>query len=346
MAQTLLVTGGAGYIGTHTLVELVAAGWRPLVYDNFSNGSREALARVARIVGRDIPCIEGDVRDGASLDAVFAQCARDGAPVECVLHLAALKVVGESLAQPVCYYDNNVQGTLVLLAAMARAGVHRFVFSSSANVYGEPQALPYTESHRISPTNPYGRSKAMVETILRDVAAADPGFSAVVLRYFNPIGAHPSGLIGEDPRGVPDNIFPYITQVAVGQLEALSIFGDDYPTPDGTGVRDYLHIVDLARGHVKAVEHAMASPGWLVTNLGTGRGTSVLELVAAFEQASGRPVPYRMAPRRPGDIAEAWADPSLAASALGWRAEYDIQAMCADGWRWQSRNPDGYASPV
>ncbi|MBU4612721.1 UDP-glucose 4-epimerase GalE [Achromobacter sp. GG226] len=344
MAQTLLVTGGAGYIGTHTLVELVAAGWQPLVYDNFSNGSREALARVARIVGREIPCIEGDVRDGAALDAVFAQCASAGAPVTCVLHLAALKVVGESIEQPVRYYDNNVQGTLVLLAAMERARVRRFVFSSSANVYGEPEALPYTEGHRISPTNPYGRSKSMVETVLRDVATADPSFSAVVLRYFNPIGAHPSGLIGEDPRGVPDNIFPYITQVAVGQLAALSVFGDDYPTPDGTGIRDYLHIVDLARGHVKAVEYAMAHPGWLVTNLGTGRGTSVLELVAAFEKASGRPVPCRIAPRRAGDIGEAWADPSLAARTLGWTAQYDIDTMCADGWRWQSGNPDGYTT--
>lgn len=342
MAQTLLVTGGAGYIGTHTLVELVAAGWQPLVFDNFSNSSRAGLERVARIVGREIPWVQGDVRDAAALDAVFAACADKGEPVGCVLHLAALKVVGESIDQPVRYYDNNVHGTLVLLEAMARAGVHRIVFSSSANVYGEPQALPYTESHRISPTNPYGRSKSMVETILRDVATADAQYSAVVLRYFNPIGAHPSGLIGEDPRGVPDNIFPFITRVAVGRLPELSVFGDDYPTPDGTGVRDYLHIVDLARAHVKAVERAMARPGWLVTNLGTGRGTSVLELVAAFEAASGRRVPCRMVPRRPGDIAEAWADPALAAAELGWTAEFGIQAMCADGWRWQSGNPQGY----
>src|SRR5690606_31633135 len=245
----------------------------------------------------------------------------------CVLHLAARKVVGESLANPLLYYDNNVNGTLVLLQAVRRAGVQRFVFSSSASVYGEPQFLPYTESHRIAPATPYGQSKAMVERMLRDLCAADPGFSAVTLRYFNPIGAHPSGQIGEDPRGVPDNIFPYITQVAAGKLPELVVYGDDYPTPDGTGVRDYLHIVDLARGHVSAVEHAARGPGCTVVNLGTGRGTSVLELVRAFEQASGRPVPYRIAPRRPGDIAEAWADPTLARQLLSWQATHTVEQM-------------------
>lgn len=344
MAQTLLVTGGAGYIGTHTLVELVAAGWQPFVFDNFSNSSPAALERVTRITGQEIPWVAGDVRDAEALDAVFARCRDAGAPVTCVLHLAALKVVGESISRPVRYYDNNVHGTLVLLEAMARADVKRIVFSSSANVYGNPESLPYDESHRIAPTNPYGGSKAMMEQILRDVATSDADFGAVVLRYFNPIGAHPSGLIGEDPRGIPDNIFPFITRVAVGRLPQLSVFGDDYPTPDGSGVRDYLHVVDLARGHVKAVERALAEPGWLALNLGTGRGTSVLELVAAFEKASGIKIACRIAPRRPGDIAEAWAAPAQAAAVLGWTAELGIEDMCADGWRWQSQNPDGYAT--
>ncbi|TSH91024.1 UDP-glucose 4-epimerase GalE [Verticiella sediminum] len=342
MAETLLVTGGAGYIGTHTLVELIGAGVRPVVFDDFSTGSRAALQRVAGITGVEVPCIEGDVRDAAMLDRVFAEAAASGEPVGCVLHLAARKVVNESVADPLRYYDNNVHGTLVLLQAMQRAGIRRFVFSSSANVYGEPEFQPYTETHRISPATPYGQSKAMIEQVLRDVCVSDPGFSAVTLRYFNPIGAHPSGLIGEDPRGTPDNIFPYITQVAVGKLPELAVFGDDYPTPDGTGVRDYLHIVDLARGHVHAVEHAERAPGFTVVNLGTGQGTTVLELVRAFERASGRRVPYRIAPRRPGDIAEAWADPGLAHELLGWRAQYTIEQMCADGWRWQSANPDGY----
>lgn len=344
MKQTLLVTGGAGYIGSHTLVELIAAGMEPVVFDNFSNSVPEALRRVERITGREIPVVRGDVRDGAALDAVFADCRAQGRPVACVLHFAALKAVGESVAFPLRYYENNVHGTAVLLEAMQRADVKRIVFSSSATVYGEPDALPYIESHRIAPTNPYGSSKAMVEQILRDVCAADPSFSAVTLRYFNPIGAHPSGLIGEDPQGDPNNLFPYITRVAVGRLAALNVFGDDYATPDGTGVRDYLHVVDLARGHVKAVEYAAGTAGFVAVNLGTGRGTSVLELTDAFVRVTGRSVARKIGPRRPGDIAAAWADPSLARSLLGWTAVHTIDEMCADGWRWQSGNPQGYES--
>lgn len=344
MTQTLLVTGGAGYIGTHTLVELIHAGLRPIVFDNFSNSSLEAVRRVERITGREITLIQGDVRDAAALDAVFVESAASGAPVSCVLHFAALKAVGESVAEPVCYYENNVHGTIVLLQAMRRAGVARMVFSSSATVYGEPQALPYREDHRIAPTNPYGATKAMVEQILQDVCRADPKFSAVTLRYFNPIGAHPSGLIGEDPQGDPNNLFPYITRVAVGRLPELAIFGDDYATPDGTGVRDYLHVVDLARGHLKAVEYANTATGFVAVNLGTGSGTSVLELVGAFSRVTGRAIPRRISARRPGDIAQAWADPTLARTLLGWSATHTIEQMCADGWRWQSGNPQGYGA--
>ncbi len=344
MNETLLVTGGAGYIGSHSLVELIAAGMRPVVFDNFSNSVAESLRRVERITGTSVPLIEGDVRDGAALDAVFARYAALGQPVSCVVHFAALKAVGESVSQPLRYYDNNVHGTLVLLEAMKRAGVGRIVFSSSATVYGEPVSLPYTEDHRIAPTNPYGATKAMVEQILQDLCVADPSFSAVTLRYFNPIGAHPSGLIGEDPQGDPNNLFPYITRVAVGRLPTLSVFGDDYPTVDGTGVRDYLHVVDLARGHVKAVEYAASAQGFVAVNLGTGRGTSVLELADAFTRTTGQAVPRRMCARRPGDIASAWADASRAQQLLGWKAVHSIEEMCADGWRWQSANPQGYGS--
>lgn len=342
MAETLLVTGGAGYIGSHSLVELLAAGKQPLVFDNFSNSVPEALRRVERITGVAVPFVEGDVRDATALDAVFQRCREEGRPVTCVVHFAALKAVGESVAEPLRYYDNNVHGTLLLLEAMRRAGVRRIVFSSSATVYGQPVTLPYTESHGIAPTNPYGATKAMVEQILQDVCQADPAFGAVTLRYFNPIGAHPSGLIGEDPQGEPNNLFPYITRVAVGRLPRLNVFGNDYPTADGTGVRDYLHVVDLARGHVKAVDYAARQPGFVAINLGTGRGTSVLELVDAFVAVTGQRVARNICARRPGDIAAAWADPSLARELLEWEAGHTIEQMCMDGWRWQSANPQGY----
>ncbi|MCK9510365.1 MAG: UDP-glucose 4-epimerase GalE [Pigmentiphaga sp.] len=344
VSHTLLVTGGAGFIGSHTLVELLAAGFDVVVFDNFQQGSREALRRVQALSGRSFPCVEGDVRDAAALDRLFARQAELGAPIDAVVHFAALKAVADSVARPLAYYDNNVQGTLALLAAMRRAGVSRLVFSSSATVYGEPQALPYDESHPIAPTNPYGHTKAMVERILRDLCMAEPDFSAVTLRYFNPIGAHPSGRIGEDPHGAPDNLFPYLTRVAIGQLPELRVFGTDYATADGTGVRDYIHVVDLAQGHVAALRHALSGPGFTAVNLGTGHGTSVLELLAAFAAATGVAVPWRPAPRRAGDIAAAWADPRLAERLLGWRASRDIAAMCADGWRWQTRHPDGYAA--
>lgn len=344
MAQSVLVTGGAGYVGTHTLVELLQAGLDIVVFDNFSNSCAAALARVERITGSVIRFVRGDVRDAHALDELFAQQKKRGAPVACVLHLAALKAVGESVSHPLEYYDNNVSGSIRLLQAMRRANVRQMVFSSSATVYGEPQALPYTEQHRIAPTNPYGATKAMVEQILKDECAADPAFSAVVLRYFNPIGAHASGLIGEDPQGDPNNLFPYITRVAVGRLPVLQIFGNDYPTVDGTGVRDYLHVMDLASGHLRAIEHAARAPGFTAVNLGTGRGTSVRELVDAFTRVTGHDVPCKVGARRPGDIAEAWADPSLARQLLHWHAKFDIQTMCADGWRWQAQNPYGYAA--
>ncbi len=340
---TVLVTGGAGYIGSHTLVELLEAGLDVVVFDNFSNSHPEALRRVERITGRRFDVVEGDVRDGAALDDLFARQARNGRPISCVLHLAALKAVGESVSEPLMYYDNNVGGSVQLLQAMRRAGVERFVFSSSATVYGEPQQLPYTEEHPIAPTNPYGTTKAMVEQILRDECRARGNLHAVVLRYFNPIGAHASGLIGEDPRGEPNNLFPYITRVAARRLPVLRIFGDDYDTDDGTGVRDYLHVMDLALGHLKAIEYvAHSAPGFTAVNLGTGRGTSVRELVRTFMEVTGVDVPCRVVGRRPGDVASAWADPSLARRLLGWECRYDLRTMCADGWRWQSQNPQGY----
>lgn len=344
--HTLLVTGGAGFLGSHTLVELMSRGYDVVVLDNFSNSAVEALRRVEFLTGREVPYVVGDVRDAAVLDALFARYQAGPAPIRVVVHFAALKAVGESVAQPLRYYDNNVHGSVVLCQAMRRAGVRRMVFSSSATVYGEPEALPYTESHRIAPTNPYGQTKAMVEQVLRDQCVADPDWGAVTLRYFNPIGAHPSGVLGEDPRDVPNNLFPYLTRVAIGKLPRLQVFGTDYATPDGTGVRDYIHVVDLARGHVAAVERALATPGFEPVNLGTGRGTSVLQLVEAFARASGVAVPWQPAPRRAGDIAAAWADVRRAAEVLGWRAELGVDAMCADGWRWQSRHPDGFGSPM
>ncbi len=337
LMQTILVTGGAGYIGSHTIVELLAAGHRVVCLDNYSNSTPEALARVQAITGRPLLAVEGDLRDAALLERVFAEHLFDG-----VIHFAALKAVGESMAKPLAYYDNNVGGTLALLAAMRRAEVRRLVFSSSATVYGAPDALPIPESAPIRTTNPYGATKAMIEQILRDLAASDPTWSFISLRYFNPIGAHPSGRIGEDPNDIPNNLFPFILQVAIGKRERLNVFGSDWPTGDGTGVRDYLHVVDLAIGHLRALEHAELQTGFSAINLGTGHGTSVFELVHAFEAATGKRIPYEIAARRPGDIAACWADPALAARALGWQAARSIEQACADGWRWQQQTPNGY----
>lgn len=344
MSKTLLVTGGAGYIGSHTLLALIAAGYRPVVLDNYSNSTPEVIRRAEQLSGTAIDFVQGDIRDGKLLDGLFDEQARRATPVQCVVHFAALKAVGESVAQPLAYYENNVGGTTTLLASMDRAQVRHLVFSSSATVYGEPLELPYSEQHRIAPTNPYGWTKAMVEQILKDWAATGEQRRAVALRYFNPIGAHSSGRLGEAPQGMPNNLFPFITQVAVGKRERLMVFGNDYDTVDGTGVRDYLHVEDLADGHVRAVQYASrAADPFSAINLGTGKGTSVFELVKAFEQASGKKIPCTVQPRRPGDIASAWADPALAFELLGWRAQKSIEEMCADGWRWQSQNPDGYA---
>jgi UDP-glucose 4-epimerase len=342
MGRHLLVTGGAGYIGSHTLVELVQAGYRPVVLDNLSNGCREALWRVEHIVGSGVTFVEGDVRDEDLVRTLFAKARLRGEAIDCVLHLAGVKAVGESVADPLKYFDENVTGTLTLLKAMLAANVKRMVFSSSATVYGTPRFLPFTEDHPLAPTNPYGRSKLMVERMLQDLCASDPDFSAVTLRYFNPIGAHPSGLIGENPRDVPNNLFPYITQVAVGQRPYLNVFGDDYDTPDGTGIRDYLHVMDLASGHLRAIEHAAAHTGFVAVNLGTGRGTSVMELVHAFEKVSGQRIACRVVERRPGDVERVWADPGLARRLLKWQTTQGVDAMCEDGWRWQQRNPAGY----
>lgn len=336
--MTILVTGGAGYIGSHTLVELLNSGQQVLVLDNLSNASAASLARVAEITGKQPAFIEGDIRDAALLDTLFAEHK-----VSSVVHFAGLKAVGESVAQPLRYYDNNVNGTLVLVNAMQKAGVFKLVFSSSATVYGEPQQMPITEQFAVGgTTNPYGTSKLMVEQILQDLAKSDDRWSIALLRYFNPVGAHSSGLIGEDPNGIPNNLLPYISQVAVGRLSALSVFGDDYPTPDGTGVRDYIHVVDLAVGHLKALARIAEHSGVSIYNLGTGQGYSVLEMVKAFEQASGQPVPFNISPRRAGDIAECWADPAKALAELGWQAERGLEQMMIDAWRWQSQNPEGF----
>jgi len=327
----ILVTGGAGYIGSHTCVALAAAGLPYLVLDNFSNSNPGVLERVGRITGTTPRHVQGDVRDAALLERVFAQY-----PVTAVVHFAALKAVGESVREPLRYYDNNVAGTLTLLGAMQAAQVRSLVFSSSATVYGEPASLPIREDFPLSATNPYGWSKLMVEQMLADVDAAEPGQWRIArLRYFNPVGAHESGLIGEDPRDVPNNLLPYVAQVAAGQRERLSVYGNDYPTPDGTGVRDYIHVCDLADGHVAALHYLQQHPGLLTVNLGTGRPVSVLEMVRGFEQASGRPVPYQVVARRPGDVAACWADPALAERLLGWKAHHGVERMCQDAWRWQ-----------
>lgn len=336
----ILVTGGAGYIGSHTTLALLQAGHEVVVLDNLCNSSAESLRRVTEIAGRQPRFVQGDIRDRALLDRLFAE-----QQISAVLHFAGLKAVGESVREPLAYYENNVAGTVTLCQAMAAAGVYRLVFSSSATVYGEPTVMPISEQQPTGvPTNPYGRSKLMVEELLRDLARSEPRWAIALLRYFNPVGAHESGLIGEDPNGIPNNLLPYVAQVAVGKLKELAVFGDDYPTPDGTGVRDYIHVVDLADGHLKALR-ALATEGGVRTwNLGTGQGYSVLEMVRAFEQASGRPVPYRIAPRRPGDIAECWADPAKAARELGWRAGRGLDQMMRDAWRWQLGNPNGYAA--
>jgi len=336
--MAILVTGGTGYIGSHTVLELIRAGQDVVVVDNLSNSSETALRRVEELAGRPIPFHRVDIRDRAGLDRVFA-----AGPIESVIHFAGLKAVGESVAQPLRYYDNNINGTLVLLEAMRAAAVRTLVFSSSATVYGDPVSVPITEEFPLSAVNPYGRSKLFIEEMLRDLHRAEPEWQIALLRYFNPSGADPSGRIGEDPNGIPNNLVPYIAQVAVGRLAELAVFGGDYPTRDGTGVRDYIHVVDLALGHLKALEKLAARPGIVTYNLGTGRGYSVLEMVEAFGRAAGRPIPYRIVARRPGDAAECWADPSLAERELQWAAVRTLDDMCQDVWRWQSGNPNGFA---
>ena len=332
----ILVTGGTGYIGSHTVVELLAAGKDVLILDNYANSSPKVLERIAKISGRAPAFREGDIRDVDGLRALFAAHR-----IEAVIHFAGLKAVGESVEQPLTYYDNNVNGTLCLLQAMRQAGVRRLVFSSSATVYGDPHRVPIREDFPLQATNPYGRSKLMVEEMLRDLQRAETDWQIAILRYFNPVGAHPSGLIGENPNGIPNNLMPFVAQVAVGKRAQLSVFGNDYPTPDGTGVRDYIHVVDLAQGHLAALAALARSGQSLTVNLGTGQGYSVLDMVRAFEAASGRPVPYQIVARRAGDIATCYADPQLAGELLGWQARRGIGEMCADAWRWQSMNPDG-----
>lgn len=329
----ILVTGGMGYIGSHTCVELIAAGHEVVVVDNLSNAKPSVYERVSQIACKPFVFVNADVRDRTSLQAVFSQYE-----IDAVIHFAGLKAVGESVAQPLKYYDNNVNGSLVLFETMAEAGVKTLVFSSSATVYGDPASVPILEDFPLSATNPYGRSKLMIEQVLRDLAVADPSWRIALLRYFNPVGAHESGLIGEEPNGIPNNLLPYIAQVADGRRAALSVYGDDYPTIDGTGMRDYIHVVDLALGHVKTLAKLAAAEGVYTYNLGTGRGNSVLEMVRAFEAASGQPVPYNVVERRPGDIATCFADASRAERELGWKAGRDIAQMCTDSWRWQSKS--------
>jgi len=374
--KCILVTGGTGYIGSHTVVALISAGYDPIIVDNLSNSKVTVLERIEAITGRRPPFYKADLRDRAALDAVFQQH-----PIAAVIHFAGLKAVGESVAEPLRYYENNIESTLSLCFVMAAHGVKRLVFSSSATVYGDPHTVPIREDFPLAPANPYGRTKLMIEQILQDLYASDPAWQIALLRYFNPVGAHPSGLIGEDPGGYPNNLMPYISQVAVGRREQLSVFGSDYPTPDGTGVRDYIHVMDLAEGHIAALRHMekadpsspprdgdaipfchyepplrrrgnlvktnpheMVSPATpLIVNLGTGRGCSVLEMVSAFEKASGKTIPYQITGRRPGDIAACYADPALAEKIFGWKAARRLEDMCADAWRWQSQNPVGYS---
>jgi UDP-glucose 4-epimerase len=328
----ILVTGGAGYIGSHTCVELIQAGHEVVVIDDLSNADAGAIERIARICGSTPAMVQADIRDRATLEQLF----REHAP-QAVIHFAGLKAVGESVAQPLRYYDVNVYGSIVLFETMAKFGVKTLIFSSSATVYGDPATTPIREDFPLQPTNPYGRSKLMIEDMLRDLSRADPDWRIGLLRYFNPVGAHESGLIGEDPRGIPNNLLPFVAQVAEGRRPRLAVFGDDYPTVDGTGMRDYIHVVDLALGHVKALQRMAARPGLLTCNLGTGAATSVLQMVAAFERASGRPIPYDILARRPGDIATCFAATDRARDELGWTAERGIEQMCADAWRWQQR---------
>ncbi|HOS97827.1 MAG TPA: UDP-glucose 4-epimerase GalE [Deltaproteobacteria bacterium] len=333
----ILVTGGAGYIGSHTCLELLDAGHDVVVVDNLANSKEESLRRVQAITGRPLTFYRVDLLDRSSLRDIFRR-----EPIDAVIHFAGLKAVGESVRVPLSYYHNNITGTVILAELMAESGVKSIVFSSSATVYGDPRSVPIREDFPLGPTNPYGRTKWMIEQILSDLHASDPSWNVILLRYFNPIGAHKSGSIGEDPQGIPNNLLPYIAQVAVNRLPELMIFGNDYPTPDGTGVRDYIHVVDLARGHLSALQRHAGGSGVAVYNLGTGRGYSVLEVVAAFERASGRKIPYRITARREGDIAICYADPSRANRELAWEALRGIDEMCADAWRWQSLNPEGY----
>jgi len=337
--MSILVTGGAGYIGSHTCVELIQAGYDIIIADNLCNSSEEAVRRVEKIVGKKIPFIKAELCDAAQVEAIFAR----NPGIDAVIHFAGLKAVGESVSKPLEYYSNNLVSTLCLLQAMERHGVKNFVFSSSATVYGVPASLPMREDFPIGgTTNPYSTSKFFQERILSDYCAADPSLNVALLRYFNPIGAHESGLIGEDPNGIPNNLVPYIAKVAVGQLEKVHVYGNDYPTPDGTGVRDYIHVVDLAKGHVAALKKLDTHCGLFVCNLGTGRGYSVLDVLHAYEKACGRELPYVIDPRRPGDIAEYYADPAKARDELGWEAKLGIEEMCASSWKWQSMNPNGY----
>lgn len=335
----ILVTGGAGYIGSHTCVELLNAGYDVVVVDNLYNASEKSLERVKQITGKDLTFYRVDITDEQKMNDVFDQ-EKD---IACVIHFAGLKAVGESVQKPLEYYQNNITGTLILCDVMRKHGVKNIIFSSSATVYGDPAFIPITEQcPKGTPTNPYGWTKHMIEQILTDIHTADDEWNVILLRYFNPIGAHKSGLIGEDPKGIPNNLLPYVAQVAIGKLECLGVFGDDYDTPDGTGVRDYIHVVDLALGHVAAINKIKENPGVKIYNLGTGKGYSVLDVVKAFSKACGKEVPYQIKPRRPGDIATCYSDATLAKEELGWQAQYGIDEMCADSWRWQSQNPNGY----
>lgn len=337
--MAILVSGGAGYIGSHTCVELLAAGYDIVVADNYYNSCPEALARVKKIAGKDFRFVEADMTDKNAVEKIFAE----NEDIDCVIQFAAYKAVGESVSKPIEYYSNNLACTLNILDVMRRHNCHNIIFSSSATVYGDPASVPIREDFPVGgTTNPYGTTKVFTERILTDCCHADPELNVALLRYFNPIGAHPSGLIGEDPNGIPNNLVPYIAKVAVGKLEKVHVFGNDYPTPDGTGVRDYIHVVDLARGHVAAIKKLEQKPGLFICNLGTGHGYSVLDVINAFSKACGKEIPYVIDPRRPGDIAECWCDPSKAKRELGWEAQYGIEEMCAHSWNWQSHNPDGY----
>ena len=337
--MAILVSGGAGYIGSHTCVELLSEGYDIIVADNFYNSCPEALNRVRKITGKDFKFYEADMTRFQDVNRIFAE----NPDITAVIQFAAYKAVGESTQKPIEYYTNNLGCTLTILDVMRRYGCKNFLFSSSATVYGDPASVPITEDFPVgATTNPYGTTKAFTEQILKDVCAADKSMNVALLRYFNPVGAHESGLIGEDPNGIPNNLVPYIAKVAVGKLEKLHVFGADYPTPDGTGVRDYIHVVDLARGHVKALQKLETAPGLVIYNLGTGNGYSVLQMLHAFEKACGKELAYVIDPRRPGDIAECWADPAKAKAELGWEAQYDLEDMCRDSWNWQSKNPDGY----